>query len=126
MIGNSHLRELFECPQEDAGLNQLLELLAMEDKAFIDGLVREPADLDLCNEEEIRFLTKASALIDYYLQRHGIDVPDWLRDKRLCLDEPYYHSKHLSDFARFRLTFTSPGPFKRRNVFFDLDGIGRV
>ena len=126
MIGNSHLRELFECPREDAGLNQLLELLAFKDTAFIDGLVREPVDLDLCSDEEIRFLTKASALIDYYLQRHGIEVPGWLRDTRLCFDEPYYHPKRLSDFDRFRLTFKSPGPFKRRNVFFDLDGIGRV
>ena len=109
MIGNSHLRELFECPREDAGLNQLLELLASKDTAFIDGLVREPVDLDLCSDEEIRFLTKASALIDYYLQRHGIEVPGW-----------------LSDFDRFKLTFKSPGPFKRRNVFFDLDGIGSV
>jgi len=54
------------------------------------------------------YLTKASALIDYYLQIHGIEVPDWLRDERLCFEKPYYHSKRLSDFEKVRLIYTNP------------------
>ena len=126
MIGNSYLQGLFEYTDEDASLNQLLELLAYKDAKFIDSLSDEPVDPDSCTEEEIVYLTKVSALIDYYLQIHGIRVPDWLRDDRLCFEKPYYHSKRLSDFEKARLIYTNPAPFRARNVYFDLEGIKRV
>lgn len=126
MIGNKHLQELFNYEDEDTSLNQLLELLKYKDIKFIDSLSNEPIDIELCTDKEIKYLTKASALIDYYLQIHGIEVPDWLRDEKLKFDRPYYHSKRISDFERFKLQYTNPSPFKARNVYFDLDGIGRV
>ncbi|HHX26876.1 MAG TPA: hypothetical protein GX721_09445 [Firmicutes bacterium] len=126
MIGNSYLQGLFEYTDEDTSLNQLLELLTYKDTKFIDSLWNEPVDPDSCTEEEIVYLTKASALIDYYLQIHGIEVPDWLRDERLCFEKPYYHSKRLSDFEKVRLIYTNPAPFRARNVYFDLEGIKRV
>ncbi len=126
MIGNSYLQGLFEYTDEDTSLNQLLELLAYKDAKFIDSLWNEPVDPDSCTEEEIVYLTKVSALIDYYLQVHGIEVPDWLRDERLCFEKPYYHSKRLSDFEKVRLIYTNPAPFRARNVYFDLEGIKRV
>jgi hypothetical protein len=126
MIGNSYLQGLFEYPDEDMSLNQLLELLAYKDTKFIDSLWDEPIDLDSCTEEEIVYLTKASALIDYYLQVHGMEAPDWLRDERLCFEKPYYCSKRLSDFEKVRLIYTNPAPFRARNVYFDLEGIKRV
>ncbi|NLJ59877.1 MAG: hypothetical protein GX338_02890 [Firmicutes bacterium] len=126
MIGNSYLQGLFEYTDEDTSLNQLLELLAYKDAKFIDSLWNEPVDPDSCTEEEIVYLTKVSALIDYYLQVHGMEVPDWLRDERLCFEKPYYHSKRLSDFEKVRLIYTNPAPFRARNVYFDLEGIKRV
>ncbi len=126
MIGNSYLQGLFEYPDEDMSLNQLLELLTYKNIKFIDSLWDEPVDLNSCTEEEMVYLTKASALTDYYLQVHGMQVPDWLRDERLCFEKPYYHSKRLSDFEKVRLIYTNPAPFRARNVYFDLEGIKRV
>ncbi|MDD2574261.1 MAG: hypothetical protein WCS98_05670 [Bacillota bacterium] len=73
MIGNKYLQELFYYPDEDLSLNQLLELLKYKDIKFIDSL-KETVNIDSCSDEEIEYLTKVSALIDYYLQIHGIDV----------------------------------------------------
>ncbi|MGI5822457.1 MAG: hypothetical protein ACOX6Z_00725 [Dethiobacteria bacterium] len=125
MIGNKYLQELFECPDEDSALNQLLEILKSKDAKLMDSLDR-PVDLNLCNNEEIIFLTKVAALVDYYLQLHGIKVPAWIRDEKLEFDRPYYHSQRLSDFEKFRLQYTNPSPFKTRNVYFDLKSIERI
>lgn len=126
MIGNNYLQLLYEYPDEDTGLNQLLELLKSKDIKFIVSLRNESIDIDLCTNEEIVYLTKISALIDYYLQIHRIEVPDWLRDKKLMFNKPYYHSKRISDFEKFKLQYTNPSPFRVRNVFFDLEGINRI
>ncbi|HBT17608.1 MAG TPA: hypothetical protein DEB05_11715 [Firmicutes bacterium] len=32
----------------------------------------------------------------------------------------------VPELKKFRLQYTYPAPFKARNVYFDLDGIGRV
>ena len=125
MIGNKYLQSLFDYPDEDTSLNQLLEMLKYKDAEFIESL-KEPVNLDLCTEEELIYLTKVSSLIDYYLQSHNMNVPEWLRDEKLSFDEPYYHSKRISDFEKIKLQYTNPSPFRARNVYFDLDGISRV
>lgn len=125
MIGNKYLKDLFEYKDEDTSINQLLELLKSKDMKFINSL-NNPIDIDNCNDEEIKYLTKVSALIDYYLQLHNIEVPDWLRDKRLSFEKPYYHSKRISDFEKLKLLYNNPSPFKARNVYFDLQGIKRI
>ncbi|MCR1899970.1 hypothetical protein NSA47_13455 [Irregularibacter muris] len=125
MIGNKYLKELYEYPDEDTSLNQLLELLISKNIEFINSL-HDPIDLELCRGKEIKYLTKISALIDYYLQIHDMKVPDWIRDERLRFDKPYYHSRRISDFEKIKLQYTNPSPFKIRNVYFDLEGIGRV
>lgn len=125
MIGNRYLQALFDYPDEDTGLNQLLELLKSKDIEFINSL-SESIDIELCNDKEIEYLTKASALIDYYLQIHDIPIPYWIRDERLSFHKPYYHPKRISDFEKFKLQYTNPSPFRARNVYFDLEGIGRV
>lgn len=122
MIGNDYLQALFNYPDEDTSLNQLLELLKYKDTEFVNSL-KKPVNLELYTQEELIYLTKASSFIDYYLQIHGIDG---LRDKKLSFDKPYYHSKRISDFEKVKLQYTNPSPFKARNVYFDLDGIGRV
>ncbi|MCK9268295.1 MAG: hypothetical protein M0P14_06265 [Alkaliphilus sp.] len=125
MIGNRYLRDLFEYPDEDTGINQLLEMLKFKDMKFIDSLYK-PVNIDNCDDEEIKYLTKISARIDYCLQLHNMDVPDWLRDKRLVFEKPYFHPKRITDFEKVKLQYTNPGPFKARNVYFDLEGIKRV
>lgn len=126
MIGNKYMQDLYNYKDEDTSLNQLLELLKYKDIDFIDSLTSEPVNLGLCTNEELIYLTKSSALIDYYLQIHEIKVPSWLRDEKLQFDRPYYHSKRLSDFEKFKLQYTNPGPFRARNAYFDLEGIKRV
>ncbi|SKB64750.1 hypothetical protein SAMN02745120_2490 [Acetoanaerobium noterae] len=125
MIGNKYLQTLFNYPDEDTSLNQLLEMLKYKDMKFIDSLIN-PVDIDLCSEEEIIYLTKISALIDYYLQMHNIKVPIWIRNEKLQFDKPYYHSKRISDFEKLKLQYSNPSPFRIRNVYFDLDGIERI
>ena len=125
MIGNKYLTNLYEYPDEDTSINQLLELLKSGDSEFINSLYK-PVDIDNCDGDEISFLTKISALIDYYLQLHKKDIPGWLRDERLIFKKPYYHSKRIDDFEKIRLQYTNPSPFRARNVYFDLEGIGRI
>jgi len=122
MIGNKYLQAFYEYPDEDTSLNQLLEFLKSKDKKFLDSLY-EPVDINACNDNEIIFLTKISALIDYHLQLHGFEVPNWLRDEKLRFEKPYYHSKRISDFDKVN---TNPAPFRARNVYFELEGIKRV
>ncbi len=125
MIGNSYLQNLCDYPDEDTSINQLLELLKSQDTNFIDSLYEE-FDLELCTEKELNYLTKISALIDYSLQLINKVVPNWLRDEKLCFDKPYYYAKNISDFEKIRLQYTCPAPFKTRNIYFDIESIGRV
>ncbi|KAB2953844.1 hypothetical protein F9B85_04310 [Heliorestis acidaminivorans] len=125
MIGNKYLQKLYDYPDVDTSLNQLLELLKTKDSTFIDSLW-EPMDINLCDDKELSYLTIASALIDYYLQIQGFEVPAWLREEKLSFSKPYYHSKRISDFDKFKLLYSNPAPFRARNVYFDLAGIDRV
>ncbi len=125
MIGNNYLQALYNYPDEDTSINQLLELLKSKDEKFIDSLKAE-IDLGLCDEKEQKYLTKVSALIDYYLQSHNIDVPSWLRSDKLCFEKPFYYPKRIDDFEKVRLMYSNPAPFRSRNVYFDLESIKRV
>ncbi len=88
--------------------------------------VDEPVDLDACDSEELFFLAISSAIMDYFFQVNEIDIPKWIRDERLAFDTPYYYSKRLTDFEKVKLQFANPAPFRRRNVYFKLDGLQRV
>lgn len=125
MIGNKYLQDLFTYPDEDTALNQLLELLKVKDAKFIDSL-KEPVKIASCTKQELVFLTKVSALIDYHLQIHGLEVPAWLRDEQLIFAKPYYHARRINDFEKLKLQYTCPAPFKARNVYFNLQGLHRV
>lgn len=125
MIGNKYLKSLYEYKDKDTSLNQLLELLKSKDNSFTESLYK-PVDINECTDKEIEYLTVAAALIDYYLQVYGIEVPNWIRDEKLIFDKPYYHSRRISDFHKVKLLYTNPAPFKIRNVYFDLSGIQRV
>ena len=126
MIGNKYIKELFNYPDEDTSINELLELLKYKDPSFIESLKEKDINLDLCTNDEIRYLTKLSSLIDYYFQIHELEIPKWIRDERLQFDKPHYHSKRISDFEKFKLQIGSPSPFRRRNVYFELYSIIRV
>ncbi|MGO1369243.1 MAG: hypothetical protein ACTHVE_03970 [Senegalia sp. (in: firmicutes)] len=126
MIGNKYLAELYSYEDQNTGINQLLELLKYKDQNFLKSLTEFPVNLNKCTEDEMKYLTIVSALIDYYLQINTIEVPEWLRDNRLAFKYPYYHSKRLTDFEKFKLLYSSTGPFARRNVYFDLKGLERI
>ncbi|HZK27241.1 MAG TPA: hypothetical protein VFD00_06870 [Thermoclostridium sp.] len=126
MIGNKYIEGLFNYPDEDTSINELLELLKYKDPNFIDSLKKEDINLDLCTNDEIRYLTKVSSLIDYYFQIHEFEIPKWIRNERLQFNKPYYHSKRINDFERLKLQIGSPSPFRRRNAYFELDSIVRV
>ncbi len=125
MIGNKYLKSLYEYKDKDTSLNQLLELLKSKDSSFIESLYNT-VDINECTDKEIEYLTVVVALIDYYLQVYGIEVPNWIRDEKLIFDKPYYHSRRISDFHKFKLLYTVPAPFRIRNVYFDLSGIQRI
>lgn len=125
MIGNKFLMDLYAYPDRDTSLNQLLEQLNSKDRPFLDSLYA-PMDLDVLTKDEQQYLTVISAIIDYYLQLYKMDIPDWLRNEKLCFDRPYFYSKRISDFEKFKLQYTLPGPFKRRNVYISLDGLKRI
>lgn len=108
MIGNKYIEGLFNYPDEDTSINELLELLKYKDPNFIDSLKKEDINLDLCTNDEIKYLTKVSSLIDYYFQIHEFKIPKWIRDERLQFDMPYYHSKRINDFERLKLQIESP------------------
>lgn len=126
MIGNKYIKKLFNYLDEDTSINELLELLKYKDLNFIGSLKKEDINLDLCTNDEIIYLTKVSSLIDYYFQLHELEIPKWIRDKRLQFNKPYYHSKRINDFERLKLQIESPSPFRRRNIYFELDSITRV
>lgn len=126
MIGNRYLQALFNYTDEDTSINQLIELLKSKDMEFIDSLINEVPDLSQCSLKELNYLTKVSAIIDYYLQMLELDVPNWLRSEKLSFKVPYYHSKRISDFEKLKLIYSSPAPFRLRNVYFDLEGIKRI
>ncbi len=125
MIGNSYLQALCDYPDEDTSINQLLELLKSKEQRFFDSL-HEEIDIELCNEKELNYLTKISALIDYSLQLINKDVPAWLRNEKLSFEKPYYYSNRISDFDKIRLQYSCPSPFKIRNIYFDIENIKRV
>ncbi|MBN2284820.1 MAG: hypothetical protein JXQ26_07280 [Tissierellales bacterium] len=126
MIGNSYLEVLYEYEDMDTSLNQLLEYIKFEDKYFIESIFDEPVYLDACDSEELFFLTVSSAIMDYFFQIKGLDIPEWIRDERLAFDTPYYYSKRLNDIKKVKLQFSNPAPFRRRNVYFELEGLQRV
>ena len=125
MIGNKYLKSLYEYPDEDTSINQLLETLKSKDMECINKLYK-PVDINECDSKEIEYLTKVSTLIDYCLQLKDIELPLWLRDERLRFKKPYFHPKRISDFEKVKLQYSNPAPFRMRNVYFDLEGIGRI
>ena len=125
MIGNKYLNNLYAYPDVDTSINQLLELLASKDEAFLESLT-VPLKIAALDEAERHYLTIIFAIIDHQLQLAKIAVPNWIRDEAFCFDIPYFHSKRLSDFEKVKIQYTVPGPFRARNVYIDPDGLKRV
>lgn len=125
MIGNKYLQNLYDYPDLDTSINQLLELLISGEMAFITSL-DTPLDLDALDHDERHFMTIIAAVIDYQLQQDDRPVPRWLRADSLCFDEPYFHSQRLSDFEKVKIQYTVPGPFRARQVYIDPAGLKRV
>lgn len=56
---------------------------------FINNLY-EILNIDDCNDEEIKYLTKVSALIGYYFQLNDMKIPKWLRGEKLRFKKQMY------------------------------------
>ena len=125
MIGNKYLEEFYTFYDRDTAISQLLELLHVEDSAFIKSISEQHPNIDDCTQEELEFLTVISALLDYFMQLKNLNIPTWIRDPRLIFESPFYYSKRGSDFEKLKIMITSPGPFRRRNVYFDLNSLSR-
>lgn len=125
MIGNKYLKSLYNYPDIDTSINQLQELLSSKDSAFLESLT-VPLDVSALDEAERHYLTIIFAIIDHQLQLAQIDVPNWIRASAFCFDQPYFHSKRLSDFEKVKIQYTVPGPFRARQVYIDPDGLKRV
>ncbi len=126
IIGNKYLKELYDYKNENLALSQLLEYLKFKNEGFMKELYNNPINLDLCNEDELIFLTIASAIIEYKLLLSELDVPLWVSDERLFLEHPYFCPKRYTGYDKFRLRYTSPPSFKVRNVYFDVYSLTRV
>lgn len=126
MIGNDYLLELYHYDDLDSSFNQLAEYLNSNNEAFVTSLKIQPVDITSCNNEEIEFLTMASAIIDYYLQIKNIEVPSWIRHSQLKFKNPKWYTKRIDDIDKFKILYQSPAPFKTRNIFLDINGIYRV
>ena len=124
MIKNKYLLNSYNREDIDYGINELLELLHVEDKGFLES-IQEPEDLDNLEPNELKMLTIYSALIVHGLIKNHIKVPSWLDDERLSFRRPYVHLRRCSDFEYMKVQFFAPAVFKRKNVYFDLEGITR-
>lgn len=123
MIGNKYLKSLYHYPDVDTSINQLLELLASKDQR---ESLAVPLEITALNEAERHYLTIIFAVIDHQLQLSQLAVPNWIRDRVFCFDQPYFHSKRLSDFEKVKIQYTVPDPFWARQVYLDPDGLKRV
>ena len=49
MIGNKYLQVLYDYPDKDTSINQLLELLKSQDSEFIESLYKK-VDIEICDD----------------------------------------------------------------------------
>ena len=126
MIGNKILDSLYEFNDVSSSLNQLCDLINTAPKEITRILNVQLPNLEKLTKEETRFITILASVIDYKLQELSIEVPNWLRDERLILSEPFYLDKRLDDLDKLKLFIKSTGPFRNRNVFIAVEGLTRV
>lgn len=126
MIGNSALKVLFEVSDRDIAISQLLEMLKTNHEQLLRSLYEEAPNIDEFTSEELIFVIICSSIIDYSLQLNNKPIPSWIRDPRLAFIEPFYYNRRLSDFEKVKLIYSSPAPFRNRNVYLKLEGLIRV
>jgi len=126
MISNKYLNDLYNCSDENHALNELLNRLTLMSEAFVSMIQTEIPNIDILTEEERVFLTKASALIEHFFLLKKIDIPDWLEDDRLKLQDPFVFGAREKDIWFLKTILKSPTVFKEKNVYFDLDSLIRI
>lgn len=89
------------------------------------SIYEEEPIIEQCTKDELEFLTIIASLIDYSLQIKNKSIPTWTRNSKLSFKFPYYYSKRISELEKLKILITAPGPFRRRNVYFDLNSITR-
>ena len=124
MIGNKYLKNLYDYPDVDTSINQLLELLASNDPDFLESLT-VPLEIAALDEAERHYLTIIFAIIDHQLQLSQLAVPNWIRDRAFCFDQPYFIQKDSAISKRSRSSTPSPA-LSKPDKFSDPDGLKRV
>ena len=126
MITNSYLKMFYEYSDRDTSINQLLEFLKFKHPKFLANIREEEPQFNLLTEEEKSFLIIASALIEYCLNDTQESIPNWINDGFLRFTEPFFYNKRITDKEKEHLLIESPSAFKKRNVYFLLEGLERV
>lgn len=126
MITNSYLKMFYEYPDRDTSINQLLEFLRFKHPKFLSNIKENVPQFDLLTEDEKNFLIVASALIEYCLSDMQVAIPNWINDDFLRFKKPFFYNRRLTDRDKEHLLRESPEAFKKRNVYFLLEGLKRV
>ncbi len=126
MITNNYLKMFYEYPDRDTSINQLLEFLRFKHPKFLANIKDEIPQFDLLNEDEKCFLIIVSALLEYCLSDMQEKIPNWINDDFLRFKEPFFYNRRLTNRDKEHLLRESPETFKKRNVYFLLEGLERV
>lgn len=66
--------------------------------------------------DDRRHLAYCAAGIHKLCREYGLDLPGWVMDKSLILDEPYFPGA-ATDLLKLVCLVESPPEFKMRNIF---------
>jgi hypothetical protein len=80
------------------------------------GLITEQPK-DPSTPQGIQWVAFCAAVVEELCLRTDTPFPNWIHSPQYVLSEPWYMSSPMAQSARLRET--SPGPFKRRNIFVD-------
>jgi len=105
-------------------MGDFLDEFYRSDQAARQQMISErPADTDGGRRECLGFAASAAHKL---ANDYGLDVPEWVFEKRCYLyDEPYF-ACGAADNLRLLFMYKSPAEFKHRNLFVDENVLSRV
>lgn len=124
IVGNNLLRDIYyNFGNINTALCEVLECLKYSNEKFIEGV-----DIDLLDKDEHFFITCCSAIIIWsYKKDNDVNIPKWLYDERLTLEDLYVFGRQYKDrgYRFVHLYLNAPNEFLVKNVLFDEDGLYR-
>jgi hypothetical protein len=82
-------------------------------------------DPPAASPDGVFYFAYLAAVVHNLANKYGIDVPDWVWDKRGYLANPYFGG-HAKGNLRLYFMYKSPPEFKHRNLFVDPNELMRV